>query len=468
MKIEQYYTNCLAQGAYYIEHNGEAAVIDPLREVDQYIELAESHGAKIKFVFETHFHADFVSGHVTLSEKTGAPIVFGPMADPSFECIVAEDNQEFKIGGLTIRVLHTPGHTMESTTYLLLDEHKKDIAIFSGDTLFLGDVGRPDLAQKAASMTQEDLAGLLYDSLRTKIMTLPDDVVVYPGHGAGSACGKNMSKETVGLLGEQKQTNYALRADMTKEEFVKELTDGLLPPPAYFPDNVRMNKIGYTDIDNVLEKGKKELSPAEAQQLLADADTIMLDVRHQRDFIAGHIKNSIFIGLDGTFAPWVGAVLKTVRQPIILVVDENRLEEAITRLARVGFDHILGYVKGGVDAWKNAGLPTDRLESIQASELEQQLSAEKSEVVDVRKTTEYQSEHIVDAVNRPLDDIDEIVHTFPKDHFYLHCAGGYRSVIAASILKRNGIHNFTDVSGGFAAIRDTAIPKTAYICPTTL
>ena len=468
MKIEQYYTNCLAQGAYYIEHNGEAAVIDPLREVDQYIELAESHGAKIKFVFETHFHADFVSGHVTLSEKTGAPIVFGPMADPSFECIVAEDHQEFKIGGLTIRVLHTPGHTMESTTYLLLDEHKKDIAIFSGDTLFLGDVGRPDLAQKAASMTQEDLAGLLYNSLRTKIMTLPDDVVVYPGHGAGSACGKNMSKETVGLLGEQKQTNYALRADMTKEEFVKELTDGLLPPPAYFPDNVRMNKIGYTDIDNVLEKGKKELSPAEAQQLLADADTIILDVRHQRDFIAGHIKNSIFIGLDGTFAPWVGAVLKTVRQPIILVVDENRLEEAITRLARVGFDHILGYVKGGLDAWKNAGLPTETLESIDASELEQQLTAEKSEVVDVRKTTEYQSEHIVDAVNRPLDDIDEIVHTFPKDHFYLHCAGGYRSVIAASILKRNGIHNFTDVSGGFAAIRDTAIPKTAYICPTTL
>jgi hydroxyacylglutathione hydrolase len=468
MKIEQLYTNCLAQGAYYIEHNGEAAVIDPLREVDQYIELANSRDAKIKYVFETHFHADFVSGHVTLSEKTGAPIVFGPMADPSFDCIVAEDNQEFKIGGLTIRVLHTPGHTMESTTYLLLDEHKKELAIFSGDTLFLGDVGRPDLAQKAASMTQEDLAGLLYDSLRTKIMTLPDDVVVYPGHGAGSACGKNMSKETVGLLGEQKQTNYALRADMTKEEFVKEVTDGLLPPPAYFPDNVRMNKIGYTDIDNVLEKGKKELSPAEAQELLADADTIILDVRHQRDFIAGHIKNSIFIGLDGSFAPWVGAVLKSVHQPIILVVDENRLEEAITRLARVGFDHILGFVKGGVDAWKNAGLPTDALESIAASELEQQLTAEKSEVVDVRKTTEYQSEHIVDAVNRPLDDIDDIVHTFPKDHFYLHCAGGYRSVIAASILKRNGIHHFTDVAGGFAAIRDTAIPKTAYICPTTL
>lgn len=468
MKIEQLYTNCLAQGAYYIEHNGEAAVIDPLREVDQYIELANSRDTKIKYVFETHFHADFVSGHVTLSEKTGAPIVFGPMADPSFECIVAADNQEFKIGGLTIRVLHTPGHTLESTTYLLLDEHKKELALFSGDTLFIGDVGRPDLAQKVASMTQEDLAGLLYDSLRTKIMTLPDDVVVYPGHGAGSACGKNMSKETFGLLGEQRQTNYALRVDMTKEEFVKELTDGLLPPPAYFPDNVRMNKKGYQSIDAVLAKGKNELSPTDAQQLLDAAASIILDVRHQHDFIAGHIKNSIFIGLDGTFAPWVGAVLKTVRQPIILVVDENRLEEAITRLARVGFDHVLGYVKGGLDAWKIAGLPTDTLESIQASQLEQQLTAEKSEVVDVRKTTEYQSEHIVDAVNRPLDDIDEIIHTFPKDQFYLHCAGGYRSIIAASILKRNGIHHFTDVSGGFAALRDTALPKTAYICPTTL
>ena len=468
MKIEQLYTNCLAQGAYYIEHNGEAAVIDPLREVDQYIELANSRDAKIKYVFETHFHADFVSGHVTLSEKTGAPIVYGPMADPSFDCIVAEDNQEFKIGELTIRVLHTPGHTMESTTYLLLDEHKKEIAIFSGDTLFLGDVGRPDLAQKAASMTQEDLAGLLFDSLRTKIMTLPDDVVVYPGHGAGSACGKNMSKETIGLLGEQKETNYALRADMTKDEFVKEVTDGLLAPPAYFPDNVRMNKKGYTDINNVLSKGKTGLAPAEAQKLQNEEKAIILDVRHQRDFIAGHIKNSIFIGLDGSFAPWVGAVLKSVSQPIILVVDENRLEEAITRLARVGFDNILGHIKGSVQAWKNAGLPVDQLESISAAELEQHLKDTKKEVVDVRKTTEYQSEHIVDAVNRPLDDIDEIVSDFPKDHFYLHCAGGYRSVIAASILKRNGIHNFTDIAGGFAAIRDTEIPKTAYICPTTL
>jgi len=468
MKIEQLYTNCLAQGAYYIEHKGEAAVIDPLREIDQYIELANSHGAKIKYVFETHFHADFVSGHITLSEKTGAPIVFGPMADPYFECIVAEDNQEFQIGDLTIRALHTPGHTMESTTYLLLDENKKELAIFSGDTLFLGDVGRPDLAQKAASMTQEDLAGLLFDSLRTKIMTLPDDVVVYPGHGAGSACGKSMSKETVGLLGEQKQTNYALRADMTKAEFVKELTDGLLPPPAYFPDNVRMNKKGYMHIDDVLAKGKTSLSPIEAQQLVTASGAIILDVRHQRDFIKSHVKDSLFIGLDGSFAPWVGAVLKNVTQPIILVVDENRLEEAITRLARVGFDAILGNIEGGVDAWSAANLPIDHLKSITASEMEKQLIHAADDVIDVRKLNEYQSEHILNAVNKPLDNIDDVLDTFPRSHFFLHCAGGYRSVIAASILQRNGIHNFTDISGGFAAIRDTEIPKTAYICPTTL
>jgi glyoxylase-like metal-dependent hydrolase (beta-lactamase superfamily II)/rhodanese-related sulfurtransferase len=468
MKIEQLYTNCLAQGAYYIEHNGEAAIIDPLREVDQYIELAESRGAKIKFVFETHFHADFVSGHVTLSEKTGAPIVFGPMADPSFECIVAEDNQEFKIGELTMRVLHTPGHTMESTTYLLLDENGKELAIFSGDTLFLGDVGRPDLAQKAASMTQEDLAGLLYDSLRTKIMTLPDDVVVYPGHGAGSACGKNMSKETIGLLGEQKQTNYALRKDMTKEEFIAEVTDGLMAPPAYFPDNVRMNKGGYVDIDKVLATGKKALSPQQVADSSKDNETIILDVRHQSRFIEKHIKNSIFIGLDGSFAPWVGAVLKQVAQPIILVVDESRLEEAIIRLSRVGFDNILGFVNGGVDAWEKAGFATDTLHSITAKEFDQELQSQKKPIVDVRKETEFQSEHVVDALNKPLDNIEDHLQAFPKEQFYLHCAGGYRSVIAASILKKNGIHNFTDISGGFAAIRDTEIPKTAYICPTTL
>lgn len=468
MKIEQLYTNCLAQGAYYIEHNGEAAVIDPLREVDQYIELAESHGAKIKYVFETHFHADFVSGHVTLSEKTGAPIVFGPMADPHFDCIVAQDNQEFAIGGLTIRVLHTPGHTKESTTYLLLDESKNELAIFSGDTLFLGDVGRPDLAQKAASMTQEDLAGMLYDSLRTKIMTLPDNVVVYPGHGAGSACGKNMSKETIGLLGEQKQTNYALREDMTKDEFIEEVTDGLLPPPAYFPDNVNMNKSGYMDIDRVLEKGKTAWTAADAYAKQAATDAIILDVRHQKDFIAGHIKNSIFIGLDGTFAPWVGAVLKRVEQPIILVAPADRIEEATTRLARVGFDNILGHIEGNLADWKATGVAVDTLDSISANELEKRLHSEQDAVIDVRKVSEYQSEHVDKAVNLSLDDISDLVNEFPKNHFYLHCAGGYRSVIAASILKRNGIHNFTDIAGGFAAIRDTSIPKTAYICPSTL
>ncbi len=468
MKIEQLYTNCLAQGAYYIEHNGEAAVIDPLREVDQYIELAESHGAKIKFVFETHFHADFVSGHVTLSEKTGAPIVFGPMADPHFDCIVAQDNQEFPIGGLTIQVLHTPGHTMESTTYLLLDESKKELAIFSGDTLFLGDVGRPDLAQKAASMTQEDLAGMLYDSLRTKIMTLPDEVVVYPGHGAGSACGKNMSKETIGLLGEQKQTNYALRADMSKDEFIQEVTDGLLPPPAYFPDNVNMNKTGYMAVDHVLEKGKTVWTAKDACAKQAASDAIILDVRHQKDFIAGHIKNSIFIGLDGTFAPWVGAVLKSVQQPIILVAPVERVEEAVTRLTRVGFDNILGHIEGSLDDWKSAGVAIDTLDSISANELAERLNSEQDAVIDVRKVSEYQSEHVEKALNLPLDDISDLVNQFPKNHFFVHCAGGYRSVIAASILKRNGIHNFTDIAGGFAAIRDTSIPKTAYICPSTL
>ncbi len=468
MKIEQLYTNCLAQGAYYIEHNGEAAVIDPLREVNQYIDLAESHSAKIKYVFETHFHADFVSGHVTLSEKTGAPIVFGPMADPHFDCIVAQDNQEFAIGGLTIRVLHTPGHTMESTTYLLLDESKNELAIFSGDTLFLGDVGRPDLAQKAASITQEDLAGMLYDSLRMKIMTLPDNVVVYPGHGAGSACGKNMSKETIGLLGEQKQTNYALREDMTKDEFIQEVTDGLLPPPAYFPDNVNMNKSGYMDIDHVLEKGKTAWTSADAYAKQTATDAIILDVRHQKDFIAGHIRHSIFIGLDGTFAPWVGAVLKRVEQPIILVAPADRIEEAITRLARVGFDNILGHIEGVLADWKASGVAVDTLDSISANELEKRLHGDQDAVIDVRKVSEYQSEHVEKAVNLPLDDISDLVNEFPKNHFYVHCAGGYRSVIAASILKRNGIHNFTDIAGGFAAIRETSISKTEYICPSTI
>ena len=469
MKVEQLYTGCLAQGAYYIESNGEVAIIDPLREVQSYIDTAESRNAKIKYIFETHFHADFVSGHVTLSEKTGAPIIYGPNANPEFDCIVAEDGQEFKLGNVTIKALHTPGHTMESTTYLLLDENGKEHAIFSGDTLFLGDVGRPDLAQKAASMTQEELAGTLYDSLRTKIMTLPDDTIVYPGHGAGSACGKNMSKETVGTLGEQKETNYALRADMTKEEFIKEVTDGLLPPPAYFPLNVMLNKSGYESIDKVLERGNQAMSPKEFEVAATETGAVMLDVRHQDDFVQGHVPNSIFIGLDGGFAPWVGALIADIKQPILLIVDEARLEEAITRLSRVGFDNIIGYLEGGFEAWKESGQEVGTIESISPEEFAARMKAGKLNVFDVRKESEYLSEHVVGAENTPLDNINEHLAEFKSDEpNYVHCAGGYRSVIASSILKSRGIHNLVDVKKGFGGIKGTDVEKTAYVCPSTL
>ena len=469
MKVEQLYTGCLAQGAYYIESNGEVAIIDPLREVQSYIDTAESRNAKIKYIFETHFHADFVSGHVTLSEKTGAPIIYGPNANPEFECIVAEDGQEFKLGNVTIKALHTPGHTMESTTYLLLDENGKEHAIFSGDTLFLGDVGRPDLAQKAASMTQEELAGTLFDSLRTKIMTLPDDTIVYPGHGAGSACGKNMSKETVGTLGEQKETNYALRADMTKEEFIKEVTDGLLPPPAYFPLNVMLNKSGYESIDKVLERGNQAMSPKEFEVAATETGAVMLDVRHQDDFVQGHVPNSIFIGLDGGFAPWVGALIADIKQPILLIVDEARLEEAITRLSRVGFDNIIGYLEGGFEAWKESGQEVGTIESISPEEFAARMKAGELNVYDVRKESEYLSEHVVGAENTPLDNINSHLAEFKSDApNYVHCAGGYRSVIASSILKSRGIHNFIDVKKGFGGIKGTDVEKTAYVCPSTL
>lgn len=469
MKIEQIYTGCLAQGAYYIESEGEAAVIDPLREVQSYIDMANSRNAKIKYIFETHFHADFVSGHVTLAEKTGAPIVYGPNANPSFDCIVAEDNQEFKLGNVTVKVLHTPGHTMESTTYLLLDENGKEHAIFSGDTLFLGDVGRPDLAQKAASMTQEDLAGILFDSLRNKIMTLPDDTIVYPGHGAGSACGKNMSKETVGSIGDQKENNYALRADMTKEEFVKEVTDGLLPPPAYFPLNVQMNKEGYASIDDVLKKGENALEPEAFEAAANETGAVVLDVRHQNEFVKGHVPRSIFIGIDGGFAPWVGALIKDVKQPILLITPEGRLEETITRLSRVGFDNVIGYLDGGFEAWKNAGKEVDTIQSISAEEFAYLRNKSKIDVVDVRKESEYLSEHVIDAENAPLDNINDHLSTFTKnEENYVHCAGGYRSVIAISILKSRGIHNVIDIQGGFGAIKPSGAPVSAYVCPSTL
>jgi len=467
MRIEQIYTGCLAQGAYYIESNGEVAIIDPLREVQPYIDKANADNASIKYIFETHFHADFVSGHVTLAEKTGAPIVFGPNANPSFKSHIATDGEVFQLGDITITCLHTPGHTMESSCYLLKDKNGKDYALFSGDTLFLGDVGRPDLAQKAADMTQEQLAGILFESLRNKVMTLADDVIVYPAHGAGSACGKNLSKETVGSIGEQKATNYALRADMTKAEFVAEVTDGLLPPPAYFPMNVKLNKEGYGNVEDII----KEAKPFDAKtfELVAnETDALILDVRHQDDFEKGHIPKSIFIGIDGGFAPWVGALILDIKQPILLVTPEGREEETIKRLARVGYDATLGYLKGGFETWKAAGLEYDTVTSITADDLESKMQKTIA-VFDVRKPGEYTSEHVLEVPSTPLDFLNDHLAEFPKEeNFYLFCAGGYRSMMAASILKARGYHNVVNVLGGFAAIKKTGIKTTSYVCPSTL
>ncbi len=469
MNIEQIYTGCLAQGTYYIESNGEVAIIDPLREVVPYLDRAKADGATIKYIFETHFHADFVSGHVTLSKETNAPIIFGPNANPTFDAIIAEDEQEFKVGAITIKALHTPGHTMESTTYLLKDEDGKDHAIFSGDTLFLGDVGRPDLAQKADDMTQEDLAGILYDSLRNKIMPLADSVTVYPAHGAGSACGKNMMKETVDTLGNQKKMNYALRADMTKEEFIKEVTAGLLPPPQYFPLNVKMNKEGYEDIAAVIERGAKALNANAFEAVANETGAVVLDVRHQNEFVQGHIPRSIFIGLDGGFAPWVGALIADVTQPILLVAPDGREEETITRLSRVGFDQTLGYLEGGFEAWKNANMEFDTIHSVTASEIKDAIASKEMPVFDVRKEGEFEAEHVEDAQHTSLDFLNDHMTEFPSEgSFYLHCAGGYRSVIAASILKRRGIHNLIDVAGGFAALKKAGVAVTNYVCPSTL
>ncbi len=469
MNIEQIYTGCLAQGTYYIESNGEVAIIDPLREVVPYLDRAKADGATIKYIFETHFHADFVSGHVTLSKETKAPIIFGPNANPTFDAIIAEDGQEFKVGAITIKALHTPGHTMESTTYLLKDEDGKDHAIFSGDTLFLGDVGRPDLAQKADDMTQEDLAGILYDSLRNKIMPLADSVTVYPAHGAGSACGKNMMKETVDTLGNQKKMNYALRADMTKEEFIKEVTAGLLPPPQYFPLNVKMNKEGYEDIAAVIERGAKALNANAFEAVANETGAVVLDVRHQNEFVQGHIPRSIFIGLDGGFAPWVGALIADVTQPILLVAPDGREEETITRLSRVGFDQTLGYLEGGFEAWKNANMEFDTIHSVTASEIKDAIASKEMPVFDVRKEGEFEAEHVEDAQHTSLDFLNDHMTEFPSEgSFYLHCAGGYRSVIAASILKRRGIHNLIDVAGGFAALKKAGVAVTNYVCPSTL
>ena len=466
MTVEQIYTGCLAQGAYYIASNGEAVIIDPLREVGPYMDRAEKDGVKIKYILETHFHADFVSGHLDLAAKTGATIVYGPTANTKFDCHVATDGEVLTVGDVEIHVLHTPGHTMESTTYLLKDESGKDHAIFSGDTLFLGDVGRPDLAQKAATMTQEELAGILYDSLRNKIMTLADEVIVYPGHGAGSSCGKNMSKETVGTIGDQKATNYALRANMTKEEFVAEVTDGLSAPPAYFPENVRMNKMGYESLDKVMEKGLRALSPDAFEAAANETEALVIDTRHQNTFIKGFVPQSIFIGIDGSFAMWVGALILDIKQPILIIAEPGREEEVVTRLSRVGYDNSIGFLEGGFDAWKAAGKDVDTLDQVTAEELK---GIEGATIVDVRKQGEYLSEHVVDAVNVELDYFNDQMASVPQEGtFYVHCAGGYRSVIAASILKARGYHNMVDVAGGFKAIKEAGLNVTDYVCPSTL
>lgn len=462
MKVEQIYTGCLAQGAYYVESEGVAAIIDPLREVQPYLEKAQKNGAEIKYVLETHFHADFVSGHLDLAKQTGAKIVYGPTATPSFEAYIAKDGEELPLGKAKIKVLHTPGHTMESSTYLLINESGKPHAIFSGDTLFLGDVGRPDLAQKAAHLTQEELAGFLFDSLRNKIMTLPDDVIVYPAHGAGSACGKNMSKETVDTLGNQKKFNYALRPDMTREEFIKEVTDGLLPPPAYFPENVKMNKEGYQSIDAVLTRGTKALTVEEFEFLANETGALVLDTRAPRVFGKGFIPNSINIGVDGSFAPWVGALIPGVEHPLLLIADEGREAEVVTRLARVGYDQTLGFLQGGFKAWLQAGKDIDTIESISSEEFARRFKQKELLVVDVRKPAEFEGEHVQGALSVPLDFINEDLAQIPKEgEVYMHCAGGYRSMIAASILKARGWNNIIDIDGGMGAIKTTEIPKSS-------
>jgi hydroxyacylglutathione hydrolase len=464
MKVEQIYTGCLAQGAYYIVSENEAVIIDPLREIKPYLDRLEKDNVALKYIFETHFHADFVSGHLDLSKKTGAPIVYGSTAQPEFEAIIAEDQQIFEIGNIKIKALHTPGHTMESTTYLLIDENGVENAIFTGDTLFLGDVGRPDLAQKATNLTQEDLAGILYDSLQSKIMPLDDHITVYPAHGAGSACGKNMQKETVDILGNQKRTNYALNQP-DKESFIKEVLDGLTAPPKYFGMNVAMNKSGYESLDTVMDKGLTAIPAEDFETYAEETGALILDTRSAAEFCKGFIPNSVNIGLKGDFAPWVGTLIVDVKHPLLLVAEEGTEEEAIMRLSRVGFDNVQGYLKGGFEAWKNSGKETDDVRRISATEFAERFT-ENSTVIDVRKISEYTAEHIDNACNKPLDLISDWVQTInDSEHFFLHCAGGYRSMIAASILNSHGIRNFTEIEGGFSAIKKAEkFPTTNFAC----
>ncbi|MBQ4914694.1 MBL fold metallo-hydrolase [Maribacter sp. MMG018] len=470
MKVEQIYTGCLAHAAYYIESKGEAAVFDPLREVQPYIDRAQIDNAEIKYVFETHFHADFVSGHLDLRKKAGAEIVFGPGAKPAYEATIAKDGQIFEVGDYKVKAIHTPGHTMESTTYLLIDENGKEHGIITGDTLFIGDVGRPDLAQHVVSeLTQEKLAGHLYDSLRNKIMPLSDDLIVYPNHGAGSACGKMMSKETTDTLGHQKKVNYALKADMTKEEFIKELLTGLTAPPGYFPQNVLMNIKGYESLDKIMDRATKALTPDEFEVVANETGALMLDTRDASDFAKGFVPNSINIGLDGNFAQWVGEMIPDVKQEILLITYPDKEEEAITRLSRVGYDGTVGYLKGGFQSWKTSGKDFETTARITAEDLEKAIKSEQPLIVDVRKKSEFDSEHIIGAINVPLNEINKHLAQFPKDRtFILHCAGGYRSMIAASILKQRGWSDFADVIGGFDDISKTDIPKSEYVCPTTM
>jgi hydroxyacylglutathione hydrolase len=469
MKIEQIYTGCLAQGAYYIESKGEAAVIDPMRESSTYLKKAEKDGSKIKYIFETHFHADFVSGHIDLAEKTGAKIIFGPGAKTEYQIHEATDGEIFELGKVKIKVLHTPGHTMESSSYLLIDENGKEAALFSGDTLFIGDVGRPDLAVKS-HLTKEDLAGMLFDSLRNKVMKLPNDLIVYPAHGAGSACGKNLSSDTWDTLGHQKVTNYALREDMTRDEFIIEVTKGILPPPQYFAKNVMMNKTGYDSLDDVLKRGSVPLNVDTFEAIANHEGALVLDTRSNVDFAKEHIPNSIFIGIDGAFAPWVGALIIDLKQPIILIVDEGREEEVVIRLSRVGYDNTFGYLMGGIDAWKMAGKEVDHVHSIFASELAKKIeSGENLNMIDVRKPGEFVSEHVKNAQSLPLDFFNENMNEIELGkEYYLYCGSGYRSMIAASILKSRGFHELIEIAGGYTVIKETNIPKTDYVCPTTV
>lgn len=470
MKVEQIYTGCLAQGAYYIESKGEAVIIDPLRETQPYIDKLNKDGVKLKYIFETHFHADFVSGHLDLAEKTGAKIVYGPMAQPDYDIYSAKDGEILAVGDVTFKVLHTPGHTMESAVFLLRNEAGEDHALFTGDTLFLGDVGRPDLAIKQGEVTKDDLAGYLFDSLRDKIMVLADEVIVYPAHGAGSACGKNLSTETWGYLGDQKKLNYALRADMTKAEFVAEVTAGLTPAPQYFAKNAQMNKSGYRSFDQVLERGAVALSVEDFENIVESEEALMLDTRQANDFAKAHIPNSIFIGIDGSFAPWVGALITDIKQPIVIIADEEKATEVITRLARVGYDNTLGYLSGGIAAWKAAGKEVDGIDSIAPQELETRIKDGKvAQLLDVRKPTEFLAHHVKNATNFPLDYVNSNMNRLDKDQkYYIHCAGGYRSMITASILQARGYRNIVNVEQGFKGIAETSIPLTDYVCPTEM